>query len=447
VTSQTGSWLSAALPERPHGVHVVLDARPLQEPERAPITAQYLDRLLRAFAANPIDDESLVLLLRLFRPDPTVELEEAGLAVAARRKIPPTTRSFRSAGLTLDSVLLRGATVRVRGGGRGDEPAPAVYHTAGGALPAVPGLPVIASLLDLAPWTLPDRYAASAAARFGHGLRARGLRSAARVIVASTASGNDAVRLLELDPDRIAVVPLAADDAFQPGAARPELVADLRARFDLPERYLVFAGRYDARKDLGTLFSALAALREESPVAERPRGRRSARSGDDAKPIPWPPVVVMAGAGGVGHRETPIVGAALRRAGVADLVRLTPRLPPEELAALEGASIGHIQPALADDTALAAIEALALGVPVICSRVGALPETVGPAGIVVEPGNAARLASAIRVLWEGESVARQVTAAAQKWQKQRRRTWADVAEETRRVYAEVGDTERPRSDG
>ena len=448
MTSQAGSWLSAAAPERPHGARVVIDARPLQEPERAPITAQYLDRLLRAFAAHPIDDESFVLLLRLFRPDPTVELEDAGLAVHARRKIPPTTRSFRSAGLTLDSVLLRGATVRVPGGGSGgNDSAGAVYHTAGGALPAVAGLPVVASLLDLAPWTLPDRYAASAAARFGHGLRARGLRSAARVIVASAASGADAVRLLELESDRVAVIPLAADDAFRPGAARPDLVADLRARFDLPERYLVFAGRYDARKDLATLFSALAALREEAPPAERKRARRGARSADEDSAVPWPPVVVMAGAGGVGHKETPIVGAALRHAGIADLVRLTPRLPPEELAALEGASIGHIQPALADDTALAAIEALALGVPVICSRVGALPETVGPAGIVVEPGNAARLASAIRVLWDGDSVARQVTTAALKRAKQGRRTWADVAEETRRVYAEVSESQRPRSDG
>ena len=144
----------------------------------------------------------------------------------------------------------------------------------------------------------------------------------------------------------------------------------------------------------------------------RRRARRGARSGEAPAAVPWPPVVVMAGAGGVGHSETPVVGAALRRAGVADLVRLTPRLPPEELAALEGASIGHIQPALADDTALAAIEALALGVPVICSRVGALPEAVGPAGIVVEPRDPARLASAIRVLWEGDSVARQVTGAA-----------------------------------
>jgi glycosyltransferase involved in cell wall biosynthesis len=448
VTNQDGSWLTTAAPARPHGARVVLDARPLQEPERAPITAQYLDRLLRAFAANPIDDEALVLLLRLFRPDPTVELEEAGLAVAARRKVPPTTRSLRSAGLTLDSVLLRGATVRVaRGASDDDAHVRAVYHTAGGALPAMPGLPVVASLLDLAPWTLPDRYAASAAARFGHGLRAKGLRAASRVIVASAASGADAVRLLELDSDRIAVIPLAADDAFRPGAAKPEMVADLRARFDLPERYLVFAGRYDARKDLTTLFAALGALREEGPPAERRRGRRGPRSGEAPDPIPWPPVVVMAGAGGVGHSETPVVGAALRRAGVADLVRLTPRLAPEELAALEGASIAHIQPALADDTALAAIEALALGVPVICSRVGALPEAVGPAGIVVEPRDPARLASAIRVLWDGDSVARQVTNAALKRAQKGRRTWADVAEETRRVYADVSGAEGHRADG
>jgi glycosyltransferase involved in cell wall biosynthesis len=442
VTSQTGSWLHAAATERPHGVRVVLDARPLQEPERAPITAQYLNRLLRAFAANPIDDEALVLLLRLFRADPTVELEEAGLAVAGRRKIPPTTRSFRSAGLTLDSVLLRGATVRAgRRGGTPDGGPGSVYHTAGGALPAVPGLPVVASLLDLAPWTLPERYAASAAARFGHGLRAKGLRAASRVIVASAASGADAVRLLEIDSDRIAVIPLAADNAFRPGAARPDLVAELRARFDLPERYLVFAGRYDARKDLATLFAALAALREEGQPPGRGRTGRGVRSEEDAAAVPWPPVVVMAGAGGVGHRETPVVGAALRRAGVADLVRLTPRLPPDELAALEGASIGHIQPALADDTALAAIEALALGIPVICSRVGALPEAVGPAGIVVEPRNPQRLASAIRVLWEGDSVARQVTSAAAKRAGTGRRAWADVAEETRRVYAAVSESE------
>jgi hypothetical protein len=48
----------AAAPEPSPGVRVVLDARPLQEPGRAPVTAAYLDGLLGAFDQEPIDGES-----------------------------------------------------------------------------------------------------------------------------------------------------------------------------------------------------------------------------------------------------------------------------------------------------------------------------------------------------------------------------------------------------
>ena len=429
--------------QRPRGTRVVLDARPLQEPTRAPITASYLDGLLTAYAERPLPGESFLLLLRLMREDPTEALQERGLAVAGRRKLPPTSRTFRSAGLTIDSFLLRGASVRGGGPHPPDEPATddaaavastaaeataagAVFHTAGGAVPLRSRLPVVATLLDLAPWELPERYADSVAARFGHRLRARSLRDASRVITASRATAASAVTLLHLRPEQIEVVPLAAGPAFHPGAAEPGLVANLRSRFDLPERYLVFSGRYDARKDLATLFAALAALREQAP----PRG--AARSATAS--VAWPPVVVLAGAGGTDVDDTLAVARAARHASVAELVRLTPRLETAELAALEAASIGHIQPALSDGTGLAVLEALAIGVPVIASRVGALPEIVGTAGIVVEPKNPARLATAIRALWEDGAVARQVTKAAAARAKGPRRTWADVAEDTRRVY-------------
>ncbi|MEA2623231.1 MAG: hypothetical protein QOH61_2141 [Chloroflexota bacterium] len=430
---------------RARGVRVLLDARPLQEPARAPITAQYLDRLLRAYADEPLPGESFLLLLRLLHEDPTEALEERGLAVAARRKLPPTSRTFRSAGLTVDSFLLRGASIRGSADPGESGAAGSVFHTAGGAVPIAPGVPVVATLLDLAPWELPERYAASAAARFGHRLRARSLRDARRVICCSRQTAAAAVSLLHLDPERIVVVPLAADPAFHPGAADPATVADLRARFDLPERYLVFAGRYDARKDMATLFAALAALREEAP----PRGAAARqRTGPPARqPVPesaergvaWPPIVVLAGAGGDEHADAPAVGRAARRAGVADIVRLTPRLDPVELAALEAASIGHVQPSLSDGTGLAVLEALAVGTPAICSRVGALPEIVGTAGIVVEPRDPARLATAIRALWEDGAVAKQVTRAAAARAAAPRRTWADVAEETRRVYAAAAE--------
>ncbi|MBA3958997.1 MAG: glycosyltransferase [Candidatus Limnocylindrales bacterium] len=410
------------------GVRVVMDVRPLQERHRAPITAAYLDRLLKAFAADPVSGESFAFVLRGIRDDPTAELEAAGLPVAARRHLPPTSRLFRSAGLTLDSFLLRGAELHVAAGAEEAGAAGTLYHTAGGAVPIASGLPVVATLLDLAPWELPGRYAATAAARFGHRLRARSLRDAARVIVASRATAEAAQRLLHLSDESLAVVPLAADPAFGPQAADAERSASLRDRFDLPPRYLVFAGRYDARKDFATLFDALAALREQAPSSPAPRSR-------PADLGTWPPVVVLAGAAGDGHEDSPAVARHARRAGVADLIRLTPQLEPRDLAALQAGALAHVQPALSDGTGLAVSEALALGIPVICSRVGALPEAVGAAGIIVEPADAARLAVAIRTIWEGGAVARQVARRARQGATGPRRTWADVARETRAVYA------------
>ncbi len=419
---------SAAQRIAPQGVRVVMDVRPLQERQRAPITASYLDRLLKAFGAEPVSGESFAFVLRGIRDDPTVELEAAGLPVAARRHLPPTSRLFRSAGLTLDSFLLRGAELHVAARATEAGAAGTLYHTAGGAVPIASGLPVVATLLDLAPWELPERYAATAAARFGHRLRARNLRDAARVIVASRATAEAARRLLHLPDECLAVVPLAVDPAFSPQAADAERSAALRARFDLPPHYLVFAGRYDARKDFSTLFAALAALREQRASAAAPR------SGRMELPA-WPPVVVLAGAAGDGHEDSPAVARHARRAGVADLIRLTPQLDANDLAALQAGALAHVQPALSDGTGLAVLEALSVGIPVICSRVGALPEVVGPAGIIVEPGDPARLAVAIRAIWEGGAVARQVTRRARQRAAGPRRTWADVARETRAVYA------------
>ena len=70
------------------GVRVVLDARPLQDPERAPVTAAYLGSLLAAYERAPLDGESFAFLLRSDRADPTADL--GGLEVIGRRMLPPT---------------------------------------------------------------------------------------------------------------------------------------------------------------------------------------------------------------------------------------------------------------------------------------------------------------------------------------------------------------------
>jgi MMP alpha-(1->4)-mannosyltransferase len=95
-------------------------------------------------------------------------------------------------------------------------------------------------------------------------------------------------------------------------------------------------------------------------------------------------------------------------------------------------------PAISDASGLPALDAIAAGVPVVATGVGALPEAVGQAGILVEPRDPDRLAEAIRTAWADDRVRGQLVEAARERAATSPRTWADVALETRRVYADVG---------
>ena len=402
----------------PRGVRVVVDARPVQEPERSPLTAWYLDRLLHAFAAEPLEGESFVLVSRALREDPAVALSAAGLPVAGSRRIPPTTRALRSAGLTLDSFLLRGAEV-----GTADDGGSSIFHTAGGAVPIASRLPIVATLLDLAPWELPAVYATTPAARFGHRLRARVLHDAALVIVCSRAVAETARRRLRIPAERLAIVPLAVDDEFQTAARdRTQLERDAR-HLALPPRYLSFIGRYDARKDMATLFRALALLRERGTASGN--GRHGTL-----------PALVIALEPDQEHERRSIEHGVAAN-GVAEMVSIVVVAGTRQRAAVLAASEALVYPALSEAAALSALEALATGVPVICSRVGALPEMVGSAGIVVEPRDPPRMAAALEAIWATGSLAQQLRRQAVKRADGPQRNWSDVARETRVAYASV----------
>ena len=113
------------------------------------------------------------------------------------------------------------------------------------------------------------------------------------------------------------------------------------------------------------------------------------------------------------------------------------RLEDDRLATLVRGARAAILPALSDATGLPALEAIACGTPVVASTVGALPGVVGSAGILVPPRSVDRLATALTTIWTDDGVHGRLAAAARERAETDRRTWADVATETRRVYEEV----------
>jgi len=230
-------------------------------------------------------------------------------------------------------------------------------------------------------------------------------------------------------------VPLAARAAFWPeagaggaGAASAEAATSTAsaaeaARLGLGSRYFVYSGRYDARQDLATLLRALAAL----AAAGRPT--------DLAPDVPWPPRTLLVGAS---PDDRAALARAAAREGVGESLAYAPMLEASRLAALVRGARAALLPVLSEGAGFAAIEAIAAGTPVIASAVGALPEIVGSAGLLVGPREVDRLAVALRTMWLDDAVHARVAAGALARGTEERWTWADVARATRDVYAAVG---------
>jgi glycosyltransferase involved in cell wall biosynthesis len=97
--------------------------------------------------------------------------------------------------------------------------------------------------------------------------------------------------------------------------------------------------------------------------------------------------------------EGPELEALRTRAGEGD-VCFVGRVDDAELERLRAAAALAIVPSRSAETfGMAAAEAMAAGVPVVASRIGALPELVEEAGLV-DPGDVSSLAGAIGRLWK-----------------------------------------------
>jgi glycosyltransferase involved in cell wall biosynthesis len=284
---------------------------------------------------------------------------------------------------------------------------------------------VVATLLDLAPWELPDAFQQSIAGRFGHRLRAQLLREASAVIVGTEAVARAARHVLHIRRERLRVVPLAPRAAFTLRSTRrsERETEALRARLGVSERFLVFSGRYDARLDHTALLGALAILANR----KRPRGL--------VAEAPWPPRVLLLGAS---PDDRASIARAAARQGIGETLVYAPALPTEALAGLVRSARAAVLPVLSEAAGLPIVEAIAVGTPVVASAVGALPELVGRAGMLVEPRDPTRLAVALATVWADDQLHGRVAAAAHERAAGERRTWAEVAAETRAVYAEVG---------
>lgn len=213
----------------------------------------------------------------------------------------------------------------------------------------------------------------------------RAARRATRVVAPTGAVAASVSEQCRVPPEKVAVVPLGIEPGFR-RVADAAVLSAVRARYRLPERFLLYVGNLEPKKNLPGLLEAFALLR---------------RGGETRH-------LVLAGEPGWGLPE---LHAALARTGVAEAVRLTGFVPDADLPALYSLADLFLFPSLVEGFGLPPLEAMACGTPAVVADVPPFPETVGDAALRVDPRAPRAIAAGVRRVLEDEPLRKRLVEA------------------------------------
>jgi len=272
-------------------------------------------------------------------------------------------------------------------------------------------IPFVSVVHDLTAWTHPEWHAARTLVGFAP-LWERTADRAARFLCVSKTTAEDLLRRYPETAPRVRVVSNGVDQDFTP-APEGDASEQTRRRFAEGQRYLLYLGTLEPRKNVETLVAA----------CERLWARRRSR-----------PDLVLAGGAGW---KTSSLHRRIVRSPFRDKIHLAGYAPREVARELYRAAEVFVYPSLCEGFGLPALEAMACGIPVVVSTAPALIEVGGNAALYADPRDPVELARQIERALEDVPLREQLRragperAASFSWEAAARQT-ADVLEEAAR---------------
>jgi glycosyltransferase involved in cell wall biosynthesis len=237
---------------------------------------------------------------------------------------------------------------------------------------------LVGTVFDAVPWTHPETLTPRGVA-WHRDIIGRTMATAQAVVVLAEAVADDLAGLFPAASDRIVVIPPGVTPLPPPPDAPKR-----RRRWQLPDRYVLSVATLEPRKGLDVLVRALA-----EPVAAGAH-------------------LVVVGSPGWGGVDLPTAAAA---AGLPpDRVHVLGRITDDDLAAvMQGAAV-LAAPSRSEGFGLPVLEAMAAGLPVICSDAPALVELTAGSAVVVRRDDVGGLAQAISDVLHDDELAAELSA-------------------------------------
>jgi glycosyltransferase involved in cell wall biosynthesis len=278
--------------------------------------------------------------------------------------------------------------------------------------PLAPTVPTLVTIHDLIPLLLPA-YRGNALVHAYTALVQSAAAQAALVLTDSEASRRDIVTHLDLPAGRVRAIPLAVDPELSPNPAPDD--RDVRARYGLPDEYVLYLGGFDVRKNLVNLLQAWT-------FAEGPLGASTP--------------LVIAGQLPQHSAFTPDPRKIAQALEIAPETVLFPG-PIEEAhkPAVYRGAVCFVWPSRYEGFGLPPLEALSCGVPVVGSETGSTPEIVGDAGVLVPLDDVRGMAGALIAVATDPTLRDQLGTRA--LAQAARFSWVETARQTLAAYEEV----------
>ena len=256
-----------------------------------------------------------------------------------------------------------------------------IYHGLTGELPlglSEAGIKSVVTIHDLIFMRCPEYYNPVDVAIYKWKFR-NAIRQANRIIAISECTRRDIMELGEIDDSRIDVVYQSCDTRFRL-LVSPEQKQDVRARYSLPKRYVLFVGTIEERKNALLAAQALPYLSDEIHLVLV--GRQTA------------------------YAKT--IFSFARQNGLANRIHMLSGVPTSDLYAIYQQAECFVYPSRYEGFGIPVIEAIQSRLPVIACTGSCLEEAGGPDNVYVDPDEPQEMAMAIKSITDNPDAARQI---------------------------------------
>jgi glycosyltransferase involved in cell wall biosynthesis len=235
------------------------------------------------------------------------------------------------------------------------------------------------------------------------------LENAAALVTLSEHARGEIARRYRVARAKIHVVYPGIASEFHP-TADARTIAGTRARYALPDEYILFVGAQETRKNIPALLRAFHLARAEFPNL----------------------ALALIGPRGGGSAEMARVRRALN---LARAVRELGYVPQSDLPALYAGARAFVYASKREGFGMPPVEAMACGAPVIAAPNPPLPEVLSDAAYFARDDTPAALAQAIGHVLRDDALAQLLRAKGRA--RAREFTWARAARATMQIYADV----------